>query len=175
MERRRLINRRESSAGFTLVETLLALAILAFAAGVVVLNAPARRSAAQLDAEKFAARLQFAVEMATLNGEPLRLAITDAEYHYLRFNSGVWEETQLGSLGSGRFSTLASVDQSAGEPALQNDRFLNAVVDEESEEFVIPIDPIGGSMRFSIRFGIDDAFRVSLTETGKVTVGRDEP
>jgi|GEM_PF-3659110 len=126
-----------------------------------------------MDAEKFAARLQFAVEMATLNGEPLRLAINDAEYRYLRFSRGEWEESQVGALRSGRFSTLASVDQSAGEPALQNDRFLNAVVDEESEEFIMQIDPIGGATQFSIRFGIDNAFRVSLTETGKVTVGRD--
>lgn len=135
--------------GVTLVELLVVMAILAFAASVIVLNAPPIRSPAKEEAERFAARLRAAWEDSVIEGDAAAVSLGESEYRVERFVSGKWAPAEAGRRFSERrmpqsVVMVATVD----DPAAANERKAE---DEDGPVRVI-LDPIGLTTPFRVEF-----------------------
>ena len=67
---------RKPRAGFTLVELMMTVAIIAMAGAAVVMVAPDPRPAVGAEAERFAARLASARDEAVLTNRPIAVETT---------------------------------------------------------------------------------------------------
>ena len=83
--------------GFTLIELLVVMTILAFAAIVVVFNAPPQRSDVKTAAERFALSLRVADDEAALSGRSKRLVMEETRYFFERYGGGEWRAAPVGS------------------------------------------------------------------------------
>lgn len=82
--------------GFTLVELLLVVAILALAAGAVILTAPNPHPSVTADADRFAARLVHAREEAILSNRPVAVEATTTGYDFSVFDGERWARLEDG-------------------------------------------------------------------------------
>jgi general secretion pathway protein H len=80
-----------SRNGFTLVELMIAIAILALAAGVVVLTVGDPRAGPREPAMRFATRVAAARDEAILTGRPMSVWVASSGYGFDRFRNGFWE------------------------------------------------------------------------------------
>jgi len=84
------MRRRCTEAGFTLLEALLAVFILAGASALVAVNLPPPEPALAHEARTFAARLTVASEEAVVSGRPVGVVIDEAGYGFRRRVAGEW-------------------------------------------------------------------------------------
>lgn len=101
-----------SRAGFTLVELLIAVAIMGLAAGAVILSAPDPRPSVAEDAERFAARLSRAREEAILSNRPVAVEATAAGYAFAVFDGSAWSALDEGPFGSETWTPGVTVEPS---------------------------------------------------------------
>lgn len=76
--------------GFTLVEMMVVIAIIAVATAIVMLTMPDPRGHVIRDAEKFAARAHAARDDAILQSRDMRIWVTPAGYGVERRRQGQW-------------------------------------------------------------------------------------
>ncbi|HZG08363.1 MAG TPA: GspH/FimT family pseudopilin [Allosphingosinicella sp.] len=77
--------------GFTLVELMVVLVIVALMSTAVVLAIPDPRGGLVSEAEKFAARLQAAQERAIMDNRPVAMRLTAAGYAFEWSVRGAWQ------------------------------------------------------------------------------------
>jgi general secretion pathway protein H len=77
--------------GFTLVELLAVLAILAVASAAVVFTLPDSRGTVRSEAERFAARAMAARDLAIIDARPVRLTVTGQGYGVEERRGGTWK------------------------------------------------------------------------------------
>ncbi|MFA7647308.1 MAG: GspH/FimT family pseudopilin [Phenylobacterium sp.] len=77
-------------AGFTLVEMLVAVAILGLLSGVIVMNLPDANGRLGDEADAFAARLQRAQEEAILVNRPVEVVVDASGYRFRSQRRGEW-------------------------------------------------------------------------------------
>ena len=77
-------------AGFTLIEILVVMTILAIAAGIVAINAPPQRSAVRIAAENFAETIAEIDRLAAINGGTYRIVMTPTGYRFERRVASDW-------------------------------------------------------------------------------------
>ncbi|MDT8438346.1 MAG: prepilin-type N-terminal cleavage/methylation domain-containing protein [Wenzhouxiangellaceae bacterium] len=78
-------------AGFTLVELLVVVVVLAALSGAVLLTLPARGAAVpERVRDQLAARLEQACDQAVLTGDAHGLVVAASGYHFERFQAGNW-------------------------------------------------------------------------------------
>lgn len=87
---------RKPRAGFTLVELMMTVAIIAMAGAAVVMVAPDPRPAVGAEAERFAARLASARDEAVLTNRPIAVETTTSGYGFQAFDGRVWTRLQEG-------------------------------------------------------------------------------
>jgi general secretion pathway protein H len=80
--------------GFTLVELMVAIALMALAAGVVVLTVAAPGKDPRDAAVKFATRLAAARDRAILTGQPISAWIAPSGYGFDQYRSGRWQQLE---------------------------------------------------------------------------------
>ncbi len=78
------------SKGFTLIELMVVLAILGLASAAVVFALPSGDGSLRQDAERFAARVTAARDLAVVNARPVRVMVTAAGYGFAERRSGAW-------------------------------------------------------------------------------------
>lgn len=95
---------RDPAAGLTLIEVLVALAIVGVMTGVTVLSLDMldRGGRAEAEAMRLADRLRLASDQALLSGGVLALAWNARGYRFLRWDAGAdaWQESPLPLLGA---------------------------------------------------------------------------
>jgi general secretion pathway protein H len=77
-------------SGFTLVELMMTVAILAMAAGAVVMVAPDPKPPVGAEAERFAARLSSARDEAILSNRSVAVEVTEGGYDFQTFDGVRW-------------------------------------------------------------------------------------
>lgn len=77
--------------GFTLIELMIVITIIALASAAVVLVLPDPRGRVIDEAETFAARAGAAHDMAVLEGRPISLWVSAAGYGFDRRSAGTWQ------------------------------------------------------------------------------------
>lgn len=77
--------------GFTLVELMVVLAIMALAATVVVLTIPGEERNVRSEADRLAARLAAARDVAVIEGRSVSVNFAPSGYGFERRVEGVWQ------------------------------------------------------------------------------------
>jgi len=175
----RLNHKTRASAGYTLVELLIVLAIVALVASVAVLNAPPPANDARREADRFAARLQAASQQAIMSGAVIGLDLSAQDYRFYVYDRGAWSLADEASLAPGRFPSDVSVlveipGQAEGNEARGNDQ--GGV--ENSDDGAAPViffTPTGETTPLHLRFAARRRFwTLDLDSGGKVSVARDD-
>lgn len=167
-----------SQRGLTLVELLVVIVILALASSVVLLTAPPSRPSVRDDAERFAARLQLALDEAIASARPMRVRIDAAGYAFEALGPGGWVAIATAPVLARReFAGGVTATAVIADAANDNARELGAEErdDEANEEedgvYAIPLDPLGAQAAFSLKFSSrDGVWTAAVDEGGKVSV-----
>jgi len=80
-----------SRNGFTLVEMMIVIAVMALLAGVVVLTFPTDRGPNEA-ATRFASRIAAARDEAVMTGRPISAWVSSSGYGFDQLRDGRWEE-----------------------------------------------------------------------------------
>lgn len=84
-------SRRTRANGFTLVELMVVLAILGLAAAAVVLTLPGEERSVRSEADRLAARLAAARDVAVIEGRSVAVNFAPSGYGFERRVNGEWE------------------------------------------------------------------------------------
>jgi general secretion pathway protein H len=82
---------RRAESGFTLVELMVVLALLALATTAVIITMPASGSAAQAEADRLALRVAALRDLAIVEGRPAALVVSPSGYAFERQTEAGWE------------------------------------------------------------------------------------
>lgn len=158
--------------GVTLIETLVVLALIALLASIAVLGAPAARSSAREEAERFAARLDRAQAHALATGAPLKVDIAANGYAFSAYRDSAWAELKSpAALARRAFRRDVSVSIVSIDASLADKEPTTGSQQSELSHFIV--DPLGGgetSVAFADRGG---RWIVSADRVGSVKVARD--
>lgn len=117
---------RVEQAGFSLIEMLVVVFIIALASTVVVLNMPSASSVSTQQAEDLARDLQRASRESIASGEPLGLTTDGGTYMFLRYRDDVWsvhsEATALNDAGATAFQRTTMEINPLGDVVKDEDR-----------------------------------------------------
>lgn len=168
---------RRRQRGLTLVELLVVVAILAIASSVVMLTAPPLRPKVRDDAERFAARLQLALDQSISSTAPMRLSLDAKGYAFETFGPEGWAAIdKIPALSPQLFDKRTTATAEIDDASNGNSLALGAE-EEEGEEgiYLVPLDALGAQQSFGVTFtSADGGWNVRLDATGGVTVTRDE-
>lgn len=82
---------RQRTAGFTLVELMVVLAIMALAATAVILTLPGSEGGARTEAGRLSARIAAARDLAVIERRPVALWLAPSGYGFDRRIDGEWQ------------------------------------------------------------------------------------
>ena len=82
---------RHRTAGFTLVELMVVLAIMALVATSVILTLPGSKTGARTEAGRLSARIAAARDLAVIEGRPVALWLAPSGYGFDRRIDGTWQ------------------------------------------------------------------------------------
>lgn len=155
---------RDSDAGFTLVEVMATLAIVALVASSVLLMSPGADSRLRSSLERLAARMDLASDQAILMNRQVAIVATNEGYHFERLDEDGWR----------RIETIAGLGfqpwPSSGAPDIENSEASDS---ETSNRRLARFDPLGGATPMRLSFGDgDNGWCVEIDEEGGVHVER---
>ena len=132
-----------SSAGFTLVEVLTVLFIMALVTGAVVMTLPKDPPAALAQARALTTDLNVAADDALLTGQPAALSMTNEGYQIYSYTEFDWQERKSALWAEGLSAQLMR----DGERVALPDKAVPLVIFEpigQSEIFEITLQTVGG-------------------------------
>lgn len=158
-------NRRaRGDAGYTLVEALTALAVVAFAAGAVLLMAPGGDRQTRSFAERFAAQAALAGQESIIRNRPVGLMITAEGFGYARLEAAGWQ----------RIEGASALAFSPWPDHIAHRVEDGAYVDDPREDgLAVRFDATGGATPARIAFSGDGArWVVEIDGQGRAHVSR---
>ena len=149
MARRVAVVRRQK--GVTLLELLVVLAILAFMTTIAMFNMPPSRGSAKEEAERFAARMRAAEQIAIAQSAAMRVDLTAQGYQFMQFDGEEWRALDAPRIESARvFPKDVAVVAEVDGTALANER--EGRNREEKEITELDVDPIGMAQAYTVVF-----------------------
>lgn len=82
--------RQLRDAGFTLVEVMTVLVVVALMSGVVMMTLPEGKPLVQQEAERFVAKARFAEEESIVSGHPVRILLRPSGFDFEILRSDGW-------------------------------------------------------------------------------------
>ena len=150
------LGRDKSQHGFSLVELMAVLFILALVAGLVVMNLPAQ-SLEKDAAERLAERLDLEARTGVFDGEVRTLAVAENRWELRNFSGGQWQMTAAGEL-PGRVSLVVED--------------LPVELTPEPQPLIL-FEPSGFATPFELSAGgVRDGFRLVGDANGDVRIER---
>ncbi len=107
---------KAETAGFTLVELMVVLAIIGISAAVVVLMLPGADAAARTDAERLASRLLAARDHALFSGRQTAAVVDARGYRFEENAGGEWTTLMEAPLKAGIWDQRVTVSSTAPFP-----------------------------------------------------------
>jgi general secretion pathway protein H len=153
------------SAGFTLIEVLATLGIVALMASAVLLMSPGADSRLRGALEKMAARIDLAGDQSVLMNRQLAFVATHDGYHFERLDEDGWR----------RLETMPALGFQPwpGDEAPSFDNAGPSDADQSATHRLSRFDPLGGATPMLLRFGSSaDGWRVEIDDQGAVHVER---
>lgn len=170
-----------SQRGLTLVELLVVIVILALASAVVLLTAPPTRPPVRDEAERFAARMQLALDEAITSARPMRVKIDAGGYAFETLEKEGWAPVEGAPILARReFDDGITMTPEIADAANDNARALGVEEQDEAAEedegaYAVPLDPLGAQLAFTVKFSSGDGvWTAAVDERGKVSVKEDE-
>jgi len=162
---------RRQQLGFTMIELMLVIALMAMVSVAVVVNirAPGPERDLETEARRFAALMDMALEQAVFSSQQLGVLFEDDGYRFLRLEDEKWVEVENDPLLRPR--KLPELIQTRleleGLPWLEEDRLTSAgdslfeELFEEDEERLLPqiyIYSYGEFSPFSLQFRVESPY-----------------
>jgi general secretion pathway protein H len=153
------------SAGFTLIEVLATLGIVALMASAVLLMSPDADSRLRGALEKMAARIDLAGDQSIMMNRQLAFVATRDGYHFERLDEDGWRRLEtVPALG---FEPWPGGDTPVFDTADPAD------AEEGATHRLSRFDPLGGATPMLLRFGSNEGgWRVEVDDQGAVHVER---
>lgn len=158
-------NSAHRTAGFTLVEMMVTLAVIGLLASTVMLAAPGAETRLHADIDRFAARLKLASDQSVLMNRSIALASSAEGYHFERLEEDGWIRIEApASLGFQPWP---------GKTSPRVEAPLTADVEGEGTHLA-EFDPMGGASAMRLVFGSSGAgWSVAIDQAGEIRVDRD--
>ncbi len=153
------------SAGFTLIEVLATLGIVALTASAVLLMSPGADSRLRAALEKMAARIDLAADESVMMNRQLAFVATRDGYHFERLDEDGWRRLEtIPALG---FQPWPGGDAPDFETADTSES------EEGATHRLSRFDPLGGATPMLLRFGSgEEGWSVEIDDQGAVHVER---
>ncbi len=168
--------RPRAEAGFTLVEIMIVVFIIALMSTVVIVNLPAGKPAAATRVDALHRDLTRAAREAIVSGEPLALAVRDGRYRFERYRGGYWSPAGAvaGGAGSGAGAVTVEVFRE-GEDRLQARRDSSRTGQpDDSFERKLVFSPVGDATPVEI-YVTDGVYRRGLAVSSNGEIRRIGP
>ena len=111
-------NRASNQAGYSLVEVMVVLAVIALLAGAAALMLPSGTPAAQRAADRLSLDLMRAERAAITSGDFIGLTVTGEGYAFSRFDGETWQASEPGGLRAVRLGDeVRLLIEAEGAPA----------------------------------------------------------
>lgn len=143
-----------NDAGFTLVELMVVLAILAVMSAAVLVNMPDPRGDLRADAERLAARAGAARDAAIIEARPTALVLGPAGYAFSRHERGAWVPITAKPLGQQTWGEGVTVLSTRAGPAQRVTFDSTGLADPAT------VTLVRGDMRISVVVGPDGSIDV---------------
>ncbi len=147
---------RHHSEGFTLVELMIVITLIGLASAVVVLSLPDPRGRLRDDAERFAARVRAAHDMAIIEGRSVSIWVSDGGYGFDKREAGAWAPVSEKPLLVTRWGT--DVRPQISSPS-GRDRVIFDSTGLGSTPMTIRLQR-GGDATTTVKIGIDGAVAI---------------
>lgn len=166
---------RRSQAGLTLIELLVTLLIIALISSVVVVTAPQSPDEVRKEADRFAAKLQAAIETSITTGSLIGMEYTEIDYQFYQYERGVWVDAKSRFLQQSTFADDLSIEVIVPQRSRNNERNVRPRLSEEVRDPTIFFHPTGETTAFSANFkNRRGGVEVELDNTGVITMVFDE-
>jgi len=146
--------RRSAEHGFTLVELMVVITIIALMAGAVILTLPDPRAHVLEDAERLAARASAVRDLAIVNAHPTALWVDASGYGFEQRRATQWIEMNDRPFAPTRFREGNSAV--VGDGARQRVTFDSVGLTDHA----VTVPVIGNGQRISVRIEADGKVRV---------------
>lgn len=159
---------RRGERGLTLVELLVGLAIAGLAASAVLLSLPPARDSVPVKAERLAARLRAAADLAVVSGRSIGMEVTQEGYRFYRREAAGWRPLgRNSSLEAAGWPASVEADLVLGRPL-----FVAAEsVRDAAPSPVIRFEPIGLATPFTLQLrAAGEAIRIRGDRAGVITL-----
>ncbi|OYY91403.1 MAG: type II secretion system protein GspH [Sphingomonas sp. 28-66-16] len=149
-------NRGRRANGFTLIELMIVVTIIALALAAVALAIPDPRGRLIDDAERFAARVRAAHDLAIVEGRSVSIWVTAAGYGFDKRAGGAWQPISEKPLRVARWATDI-------RPTIADPSGRARVIFDSTGLANAPLD-------VRLRRGADAAATVSIGADGAITI-----
>ncbi|MCI5043562.1 MAG: prepilin-type N-terminal cleavage/methylation domain-containing protein, partial [Aquisalinus sp.] len=174
---------KTQQSGLTLVEILVALAIVGLLAGVVVLTLPAEKSATRQQAFELGRQMQAAYELSVTKGQLVALEVTETGYDFQLYDRDGWRALTVPGSSRKQFIPdretlfeLSSVNLLKPGTAGDNSRSASLFTEQSEQEASVVLpdivwQPTGEVMPAEITLtGPEETWVVVQSATGEINV-----
>lgn len=152
---------RHKEAGFTLIEVLCVLVMIGLLSGVVVMNMPSKKTAAQIQTENIVKGVNGLVQDGLISGEIRALGFSETDYAFYQYDG-----VNFNILKQGAWTDEVS-------PSLSLDKRRIALPEDLSPQIIFEPTGINTAFRLNLS-GRIESFDIFSAGDGRVEMAKSE-